>query len=194
MSLTEFGSQVKGLVILCNFVLLDLVVENNSKISFGSNNYGDVVIVVFGYLFVVLFKLKDGIGIGEVVDVEYSIEVFESAFLDVLKHFEPAGIPLYKCRGTIVRLTTNWRLIFIFLNLSWNATVGSISSLNFYFYISNICTSIPLMMDDLPASEIPTKAILMFYSFTLERERSRSVYIEYEDPLNIYSVFECLNK
>ena len=50
-------------------------------------------------------------------------------------------------------------------------------------------TSIPQMMEDLPASEIPTRAILMFYSLTLERERSRSVYIEYEDPLNIYPAF-----
>ena len=103
---------------------MGFVVKNNSKISFGSDYYGNVVVVVFGCLLIVLFELKDGIGIVEIVDVEYAVEVFESALLDVLEHFEAAGVPLCRCRGTIVRLTTNCRFIFIFLNRSWNATVG----------------------------------------------------------------------
>ena len=133
MSFTEFRCQVKSFIILGYFVLFGLVVENHCKISFGSYDYGDVVVVVFAYLFVVLFELKDRIGVVQVVDIEYAIEMFESSLLDVLKHFESTRVPLYECTSTIVRLTTNWRLIFIFLNLSWNATVGSISSLNFYF-------------------------------------------------------------
>lgn len=46
-------------------------------------------------------------------------------------------------------------------------------------------TSMQLTMEDLPTSATPTSAILMFSSARLERERSRSVCIEYAEPLNI---------
>ena len=72
-------------------------------------------------------------GAGEVVDVEESVEVFEFVFLDILGYFESAGVPLATMSGTMVRLTMRLWLILIFLNLSWNPLVGSISSLNLSF-------------------------------------------------------------
>lgn len=69
----------------------------------------------------------------EIVEVDDAVKVFQLALLDVLEGSESAGVPLNGGMSTTVRLTSRLWLTLIFLKVSWNPLVGSISSLNFSF-------------------------------------------------------------
>ena len=84
-------------------------------------------------LFMELLELKYRAGTFEIVYVKYPVEGLQFALFYVLRNSKSAGVPLSNVSDTMVRFTIRCRLILIFLNRSWKAIVGSISSLNFSF-------------------------------------------------------------
>lgn len=130
------------------------------------------------HLFVQLLQLHDRVRAGEVVDVENSIEEPQLSLLDVLRHAVAAGVPDCEIDEEVV---VDANLLEPELK-----SVGGRDVLGEALLLAGaIVTSMQLSSDDLPTSPTPTSAIFTFSSLRCEKERSLSVSIEYDDPLNI---------
>ena len=129
MTLCKLGGQIVRFIVVqsrISCVLLDEV-----GLVANQHRYDSLILSSLDF-FVELLELDNGVGVGQVVDVEYSVEVLESSFLDILEHAVAIAVPLYRPMTTTVRLTSRWWFIFIFLKRRWKPLVGGMSWLNFY--------------------------------------------------------------
>ena len=59
------------------------------------DNFDIICIDLFINFFMILFQLQNWIGIAEIIDIEYTIEMFQFTLFYVLQHLETTTIPLH---------------------------------------------------------------------------------------------------
>lgn len=109
--------------------------------------------------------------VGEVVDVEYAIEVAQPSLLDILQHAIATGVP----DGQVDQQVVVDPDLF---EPELEAVGGSNVLGEVLLLAAGMRTSMQFSSDDLPTSLTPTIAMFTFSSLRCEKETSLSVSIE----------------
>lgn len=156
MSFAEFPAQIVRFIIVRNVILLLSWLLYCSQICFIANDNRDELVSCESLDFrIQLLQLDNRVCIGQIVDIENTVKVFEFPLLDELQHAISSAIPNSQVHQKM--------MINLYLLKAELVAVGAGDIFAEPFFLDmHSLTYMQLMMEDFPTSVTPTMAILTF--------------------------------